>query len=264
VTEAEDLLDGQPDPARARAPRSFHAKQAWLLLIAFLLAQLVVSALVGGVFGSFYAAQGVDLLSSEGQQQFEAQAMPWAALAGYLAAFAAILALSPTLAPGRFRSRDRDGFGWRAAPLPMLISAVLLGAALALGYMVAAEYLVPPQTEQEMGPFARMALAGPLGFSIWASIALLLAPPAEELLFRGMLLGGFSASWGRAPAGVMVTLLFTLTHVTEFAQYWPAAGAVTAFGALALWLRLRSESLLPPVCAHVGYNAILVAAATLG
>jgi len=263
VSEAEDLLDEPADPAGARAPRPFQARQAWLLLIAFLLAQLVVSALVGGAFG-FYAAQGVDLLSPEGRQQLESQAMPWAALAGYLAAIATILALSPTLAPGRLRSRDPGGFGFRAAPPPTLVWAALLGAALALGYMAAAESLVPPPTEQEMGPFARMALTGPLGFAVWVSIALLLAPPAEELLFRGMLLSGFSASWGRAPAGVVVTLLFALTHVTEFAQYWPAAGAVTAFGALALWLRLRSESLLPPICAHVGYNAILVAAATLG
>ncbi len=263
MSEARDALDEPTDPGPGSRLRPFRAADAWLVLIAFLLTQLVVSALVGGAFGAFYAAEGVDILSPEGRGQFESQALPWTALAAYATSFGVILALSHSLAPERIRSRDQTGFGLGITPAPMLIQAVVLGGALSLAYLAVADQLVPFQTDEEMGPFARMALTGPLGLSIWASIALLLAPLAEELLFRGILLSGFSASWGRAPAGWVVTALFTLTHVTEFWYYWPAAIAVTAFGALALWLRLRSGSLLPAVGAHVGYNAILVAAAVL-
>jgi membrane protease YdiL (CAAX protease family) len=263
VTDSEELLDEPAAPAAAVAPRPFRASHAWLVLIAFLLAQLVVGALVGLAFSLIDSAAGVDVLSPEGQQQLDSRVAPWAALAGYAAAFATVFALGATLAPHQLRARDPAGFGCRAAPLAAWIPAALLGAAVALGYLGAAELLFPPPPAEELGPFTRMAMSGPLGLTVWISIALLLAPPAEELLFRGMLLSGFRASWGRVPAGVVVTVLFTLTHAPEFLHYWPGAVAVAAFGTLALWLRLRSVSLLPPLCAHVAYNAVLVAAAVL-
>ena len=61
-------------------------------------------------------------------------------------------------------------------------------------------------------------------------------------------------------AGVVVTLLFVLSHIFEVVGYWPALAAMVTISVVTLLARLRSGSLLPAAAAHLGYNAV---AATL-
>ena len=48
------------------------------------------------------------------------------------------------------------------------------------------------------GPVAKMAASNGMGRAVWAVLAVLIAPPVEELLFRGVMLRGMIASWGGA------------------------------------------------------------------
>ncbi len=98
----------------------------------------------------------------------------------------------------------------------------------------------------------------------WAVLALFVAPPVEEFLFRGVLWSGLVRSMGSGKAGVVVTLLFVASHVTEARGYWPAWIAISVLAVAALAVRVRSGSLLPPVVLHTSYNAVLVAAVYLG
>jgi membrane protease YdiL (CAAX protease family) len=93
---------------------------------------------------------------------------------------------------------------------------------------------------------------------MWAILAIGVAPPTEELLFRGVLYAGFARSWGARAAAVVTTALFVALHAPEIRGYWPGWMVIASLGALALRARLRTGSLAPAIALHVGYNLALV------
>ena len=98
----------------------------------------------------------------------------------------------------------------------------------------------------DLGPLARAASAGGWARLLWAALAVALAPPIEELVFRGAFYGGLARSWRpRDRAAVVTTAVFVALHVTELGAYWPAWIAIAALGALALRARVVTGSLCP-------------------
>jgi membrane protease YdiL (CAAX protease family) len=140
-----------------------------------------------------------------------------------------------------------------------------LSLAAAGGLLVGIAYLaltsvVPYEHES---PSLVVQAASTPGATRWAWIisALFLAPPIEEALFRGALLGGLEAIWSLPLAAVTSGLTFWALHATEWAVYWPAAiglGLLTIFVTV---LRLRTRALGACIAAHCAYNLVLVVAA---
>ncbi len=132
-----------------------------------------------------------------------------------------------------------------------------LGFALQLATVVAfllVEMLVPDFSPEEvMGPiergFAEMPPAVRAGLFVPVVIV---APLAEELLFRGLLLYGFEVPkkrWGSAVAALLSSLAFAAAHL-NFWGFFAFAG----FGLVLAWLTLRSGTISYALGAHVGYN----------
>jgi membrane protease YdiL (CAAX protease family) len=103
------------------------------------------------------------------------------------------------------------------------------------------------------------------GWEIWVAV-----PLAEELLFRGFLLtallwalrqGFDDAVAARAAIGVSA-LVFGLEHLGNLdvapALVATQVAAALAFGVLAGWLRVRTDSLVGPVVAHGVMNLVAV------
>lgn len=89
-------------------------------------------------------------------------------------------------------------------------------------------------------------------------IIVLLAPVAEELLFRGYLMPALARSpLGLAGAAVVSSALWTVLHVYSL----PAMVLVFLMGLLLSWMFARTGSLRVPIVAHVANN--LLAAASL-
>jgi membrane protease YdiL (CAAX protease family) len=105
---------------------------------------------------------------------------------------------------------------------------------------------------------AQAATAGGAARVLWAVLALAVAPPTEELLFRGVLYGGLARSWGARAAAVATTVLFVALHATEIGRFWPGWAVISALGALALRARLKTGSLVPAIALHAAYNMGLV------
>ncbi len=155
--------------------------------------------------------------------------------------------------------------GWRTAPRADVRLGVLLGLSLATAYLFGLTWAFPPKPDQSFGPLATAVESASLvGRLLFAATAVFVAPPVEEFLFRGILLAGFGNSWGLGPAAVLVTGLFAVAHVSEVQSYWPALLAIALFASASLALRLRTRSLLPSVCLHASYNAVLMAALLTG
>jgi len=105
----------------------------------------------------------------------------------------------------------------------------------------------------------------------------------EEMLFRGVLFGMFARKWAPLWAGLASSALFGLWHILptiDTLDTNPAGDVfdglvgviIAAFAAVAatavvgvgfLWLRLRANSTVAPILAHIATNSIALLAALL-
>jgi membrane protease YdiL (CAAX protease family) len=100
-------------------------------------------------------------------------------------------------------------------------------------------------------------------------IAVSWGPPLEEVIFRGYLfslLERFLKRWPSNPGWMIVvgiTAAFALSHLVKSGITPIQVATVFLTGALYGWLRLVSESTVPPVCSHISYNSVIYLAAAL-
>lgn len=102
--------------------------------------------------------------------------------------------------------------------------------------------------EQELG------LGQPDGLLNFVGMALLLVvvtPLTEEMLFRGLLFGGFKSKWGFVPAALLSGLLFGAVH-------WQpnVVIATVVLGWLLAWLYHSTGSLWASIALHSLKNAV--------
>jgi membrane protease YdiL (CAAX protease family) len=133
-------------------------------------------------------------------------------------------------------------------------SGILAGAALALLILPLMGLIANPDEPPDM--MTQLAGSSNAALRAWILSAVLLAPPIEELMFRGVLLGGLAETWSIRAAAVISGVTFWLMHGPEFV-HWPAAVAIALLTVLATWLRVRSGSLGSSIGAHFGYNLVL-------
>ena len=113
-----------------------------------------------------------------------------------------------------------------------------------------------------------LRLANPTPGSViaWGLVAVVLAPVAEELMFRGLLLRTFMRRMPFWPAALLSTSLFGLLHTYEAAS---RAGAITlafSVGVLGLgncYLVRITGRLAPAMMVHASFNALALTAAVL-
>ena len=134
--------------------------------------------------------------------------------------------------------------GWRA---------VVFGSLATLALSVAVSMVGPqPESLKEVVDVMR----GPR--MLWSSIVVfgLLAPLAEELIFRGLLFGWLEGRWNAWVAWVVSSLAFAAAHI-DVAHVL----LVLPLGFLFGWLRWRTGSLVPSLAAHAINNSAAVLAA---
>lgn len=135
----------------------------------------------------------------------------------------------------------------------LYVPFVLAWVVLATGYLRLCEAIgqqVVPQ--QALVQLASGEVAAEL---FWPMIALIvvLAPVAEEILFRGYLFGALSTSIPLWATQLVTATLFGLVHGLGHAM--PIAVLSLLFG----YLRQRYRSLWPSIVAHMVHNGVTVA-----
>ena len=112
-------------------------------------------------------------------------------------------------------------------------------------------------SDNSVGPLTRMSMTPGLPQILWLMTALFLAPPLEEMLFRGVLYGGYRRSLGPTRSAWLTTTIFAVLHVTEAIHFLPALLAIVGMALLALRMRLRYSAVGPAVAVHFGYNSVI-------
>jgi membrane protease YdiL (CAAX protease family) len=149
------------------------------------------------------------------------------------------------------------GAAWTVGNWKGILKGLGLGISVALLYLVAAIIIQPHGNEESVGPLTRMSMTKGLPQILWFLMALFLAPPLEEMLFRGVLYGGYRKSLGAARAAWLTTGIFALLHVTEVIYFPVALIAIISMALLALRMRLSHSAIGPAVAVHFGYNAVI-------
>lgn len=183
-------------------------------------------------------------------------ALPGSFVAGGLALLLVIASWRKRLGAGSLTAVV--GLSWGKAR--HIRQGILTGAALALVIVplmgLTAKQTESPELVTQLISSSKGALRS------WIFSAVLLAPPIEELMFRGALLGGLSVTWNARGAAVISAGTFWLMHLPEFV-HWPVPLAIGILTILATRIRLQSGALGPAIAIHLGYNLILAGVLSL-
>jgi membrane protease YdiL (CAAX protease family) len=243
-------------------PKSFGAKQAITAFLFGLLAQIATTVLLAIVVGMYLGAlMAMKGLKSPDPAALSAQIqkiipMPAAIISALVGAYVVFRIIRPCF-PGLRSSGAMAPLGWCVCSRKMLWYSAAMGMAISSMTLVLSK-VFPPPDGQLTGPLAAAAVtAGWQRFS-WAVLAILVAPPVEEFVFRGVLYSGLEKSWGKVAAAVVVTLLFMAMHLTEIRSYWPALLGISLLAIGTLVVRRISGSLVSAITLHVAYNLGLV------
>jgi membrane protease YdiL (CAAX protease family) len=238
------------------SPPVFGARRALALFAAFLGIQVVVAVVVA-VYAAAAALRsgappGPDGISIDPRVTLAA------ALGGTALGGGVVLALARRMLPATPTAPALADLGWARASARDCGRAALTGLGLVVLFVAVGRFL--PEPRHGLGPLAGAAQRGGGLRVAWALLAVAIAPPVEELVFRGVLYSGLARTWPPGRAGFVTTMIFVAMHATEIGAYWPAWIAIGALATAALRARVASGSLVPAVALHASYNLGLVLA----
>jgi len=143
----------------------------------------------------------------------------------------------------RVPSRDE----WRLAWIGLALATVSIGTLFLT--MLPISLLAPTLLRHVLTSSEPLPVPAHLS-PLTAIIAVVVAPPIEELLFRGILLQRWAYKWGLPRAAVCSSICFAVLHADPFGKF--------IFGMVMVWLYVRTDSLLVPALAHAIHNAVFV------
>lgn len=245
------------EPTR-RLRRPFGAGRAVVIVLLYFVMQILGVILVGLGFGIYSGVrhpgqERAAIAASAGPPSVLLATMVGLVLGGLVAFRMARRSL-----PGPPGADSLRSIGCTAGPQRHVLLALLMGLSLVAFYLLILVQCFPPRPGDVGGPLA-MAGASP-GWSrhAWAVLAVLLAPPIEEFVFRGVLFAGIARSWGPGLAAGGVTLLFIGLHLSEAFAYWPALAAISLLAIGTMAARIVARSVGPAIVMHGAYNLGIV------
>jgi len=148
--------------------------------------------------------------------------------------------------------------GWNPVGQPGGILLVFTGAAAAIGVNLLGWLIRVPVTRN---PLVDILLESRISMVAMAIFGILIAPAAEELLFRGFLQPLLARTLGTAFGILGAALLFGLLHYPEYGNSWRHAVLIMVAGVLFGWVRYSWRSTKASAIMHAGYNALIFLAA---
>jgi hypothetical protein len=157
-------------------------------------------------------------------------------------------------AGGTGRLSDDVGLRFRWVDLPLGLVAGVATYVVAVTLLAVAYQVLGVDTENVGDPARSLAeRAEGFGLVFYIVITLVGAPLAEEIFYRGLVLGGLLRRMGPPLALVLSSVVFGAMHLQLL-----ELPALIAFGAAAAALTLRTGRLGTAIWAHAGFNATAV------
>ncbi|MDR3520877.1 MAG: CPBP family intramembrane metalloprotease [Acidocella sp.] len=186
-----------------------------------------------------------------------------ATLAGYLTATWWSVWYINRLGPVKLHDGSPSGIGWCTASSSGYATAALWAGVIIM-LVITIMHFFPPDIAalQKLQAAKLLETAGPWKLGLLV-LAVFIAPPAEEYIFRGGIFAALASRVSPLWAGVITTILFMAVHAPEKIHYPVGFIDVGLVGAAAAWMRVRFASIKPGILLHVLYNAGLLLGAGL-
>jgi membrane protease YdiL (CAAX protease family) len=237
----------QKDP-----PGTLNAKIATIILIAYAAAQILCGCLIAVIASKMAAEQGIHNLR---QVNLISHALdPVGLVLSFVLGGLVMVLMSLALIPKHLKDTSPNGAAWVAGRWEIVVKGLIIG--LIIGVCNEALAMIIKH-HGNLNPLHWMAFTPGLPQIIWVLVTVLLAPPVEEMLFRGVLYGGYQKSFGPVWAAVFTTFLFVVIHFPYYIHFLPAIIGIVAATLATLRFRLRWNAIGPAIAVHVGYNFVL-------
>jgi membrane protease YdiL (CAAX protease family) len=256
---AATLLGWLPGVRRER-PEGWGLVQAFWLVAGFVIMQLA------GALGCALAIKAIVWLAVRaGLPPPPAHESVLATVvAGYLTSALWSFWYIGRLGPARVQDGAATGIAWRRAAGGAYATAVLFAALIIVTVVILVHVFPPNMAAVRNMPSAKVFGAPGWPAAILVLLAVFLAPPVEEYVFRGGVFAALASRVSPLWAGVITTAVFMAVHAPEKIYYPAGFIDVGLMAAAAAWMRVKFGSIRPGILLHVLYNAgLLFAAGTL-
>ena len=150
------------------------------------------------------------------------------------------------------------GASWVLGSYNHIFIGCFLGVIIACVTLIC-DYLLTQEVGLKLFSFNKTKAFFRISFLIpFYIVQLTITPIAEELLFRGILFGGFNKSFGVLWSVIITTVSFVALHVGKINLESNLIIGITLLAIMSLWLRFRSCSIGPSVSLHFFYNLIIL------
>ncbi len=241
-----------------KCPRELNAGRAFGIFLGVLGGQILGAMALGMIIALLDPQFGRDLQHSRVVGQLSPSFIAIASLFGTIVGASVMFVLARTLGRHQLCDSNPTGAAWIRGSVKQLGLGFLLGVLVACFSLFVISWGFPVKDSIQPGPLTQLALTPGIAQISWILLAILIAPPVEELLFRGIILGGFSRSFGLTWGAIWTTSLFLLVHIQEVMHHWPTMIGVSMMALAALFIRLKTQTIGPAVALHLGYNAVIV------
>ncbi len=238
--------------------REFSALFAFGFFLTYVASMAVGSSIGAAVYSGIYAAGNSSNIAYS-SADVRVMSEVFERIAGAIVGGVVILTLIVISIRKMPQSVSFSKFGFVHSTLWKCLVAFVAGLSLNLFYILVLRELFPFNGERHP-----VSLEGvndvSESFRIMAAFGMIvLAPLNEEILFRGVLYSGFTKTFGRFLAAVLVTCLFALIHFSVIGSgYWLDIPVLFLISSLLILVRVLSGSLYPAMSLHAGFNSALI------
>lgn len=240
---------GAPPPAPPPTPHPSGENPLWngwdivLLLAAAFFFLFFVGGVVFGVAAHYYGGAVTPAeLSRDPKVLVPAQALSYVALLIFMAILLRL----------RYRARFFETIHWRW-PEGTDFLKYLAGGIVLAGVIQALSYLFPMPPSLPIDKYFRDAT------SAWllAGFGIFVAPPVEELFYRGFLYPVLARHLGTFGAVVLTSVPFALMHASQLASAWAPLLMLFLVSVALTLTRAKTGSVAASVLVHMAYNTTL-------
>lgn len=233
--------------------RELNARSATVIFLANLAGELVIAGLITVIAVVVLAMQGgANLINT---QNIIPRIRPTLFVLTQIAGGVVTVVVSMALARDQLKEVTPDGAAWVVGSWKGLANGLGIGLFLGGTAYILSSTGGTRVAYKDLAPSTQMLLT-PGWQQAWSIlISVILGPIAEELLFRGVLYGGYRRSFGRIWAVFLTTILFVAMHIPKVFHPVPCV-AITATALATLWCRLRWNAIGAAIAVHVGCNAV--------
>ncbi|MFQ5924637.1 MAG: lysostaphin resistance A-like protein [Dehalococcoidia bacterium] len=230
------------------------------VVIGFLFLLVILTVVAAVVIAiSMLGVEELAELGPEGLEQFltSADFLQRLVIAGLVTSFAlqgVIFFTAWLFSVSKYRSGWR-ALGFRSFSMKRALLLVLVVLGIGVLVNVLYELLIvnlgmepPPAVPPEF-------IQSGLSLAMLSLLAVLVAPFAEEIFFRGFIFSGIGNRYGYGWGAILSALIFALVHVLTL---WQVGVLVPVFllGLLLAWLYIRTHSIWPCIFTHFAYNSL--------